>query len=224
MFTNQNSLKSIFESFQLLRIQHLVDETINNKAITSTLLNILNYDKIFKSIGRVKSILRGHEHSVDSLVLLPDATILSAEYNMLKFWNPDNYECIGSNEEEDTIIRSVIILPEWKLATCLFTGIKIRLAKDDYQYIKCINLEGCSDYLTLLLLKNGNLICSALKEISTNIMILDSNNDYMGIKDFPAHLQRTTQLINLSGNKFASASYENCIKLWDIDNDYKLLK
>jgi WD40 repeat protein len=31
-------------------------------------------------------------------------------------------------------------------------------------------------------------------------------------------------IVNLSGNKFASASYENCIKLWDVDNDYKFLK
>jgi WD40 repeat protein len=136
MLTNQNLLKSIFESLQLLRIQHLVNKTINNKAITSTLLNILNYDKIFKSIGRDKTILEGHKYSVDSLVLLPDGTILSAEYNMLKFWNPDTCKCIGSIEEKDTIIRSVIILPEWKLATCSPTGIKIRLAEDDYRVLE----------------------------------------------------------------------------------------
>jgi hypothetical protein len=55
MFTNENLLKSIFESFQLVKIQHLIDKTINNKSITSTLLNISNYDKIFKSMGRDKT-------------------------------------------------------------------------------------------------------------------------------------------------------------------------
>jgi hypothetical protein len=54
---------------------------------------------------------------------------------MLKFWNPDNCQCIATIEE-DMIISSVILLPEWKLATCLPTGIKIRLAKGDYQCVR----------------------------------------------------------------------------------------
>jgi WD40 repeat protein len=108
----------------------------------------------------------------------------------------------------------------------MFTfGIKIRLAKDDYQCIRNINLEGCSNYFTLLLLKNGNLLCSVCKGTSTNFMVLDSSNDYICIKDFQAHSNCRTQLVNLSGSKFASsASWEKSIKLWDIDNDYKLLK
>jgi WD40 repeat protein len=222
MLTNQNLLKLIFESLQPLRIQHLIEKTIN-KSITLTLLNILNYDKIFKLMGRNKIILEGHINYIESLILLPDGTMLSAEYEMLKFWNPDECECIGTIKE-DVYMRSVILLPEWKLGICLPTGIKIRLAKDNYQCIRMINLEGCSDYFTLLLLKNGNLICSVLKGTSTNFMVLDSSNDYICIKDFHTHSKWTAQLVNLSDSKFASASYENDIKLWDIDNDYKLLK
>jgi WD40 repeat protein len=54
-------------------------------------------------------------------------------------------------------------------------------------------------------------------------MVLDSINDYICIKDFQSHSKWTTQLVNLSDSKFASASLDS-IKLWDIDNDYKLLK
>jgi WD40 repeat protein len=223
MLTNQNLLKSIFESFQIARIQHLIDKTINNKSITSTLLNSLNYNKVFKSMGRNKTTLKGHKNSIESLILLPDGTMLSADYNILKFWNPDNCQCIGTIQD-DIDINSVILLPEWKLATCSRSGIKIRLAKDDYQCIRKIKLEGCSDYFTLLLLKNGNLLCSVLKDTSPSFIVLDSSNDYICIKDFQAHSKCTTQLANLSGNKFASASYENGIKLWDIDHDYKLSK
>jgi hypothetical protein len=129
-------------------------------------------------MGRSQTILEGKEYSVDSLALLPDGTILSAEYNMLKFWNPDNCECIGSIEE-DVVSESVILLPECKLAVCLSTGIKIRLAKYGYQCIRTIKLEGCINYGNLLLLKNGNLVCSVLKEIFVNIMALDSDNDYI---------------------------------------------
>jgi hypothetical protein len=152
MLTNENLLKSIFESFQLVSIQHLIDKTFNDKLITSRLLNILSYDKIFKSIGRGKTILKGHEDNVNSLALLQDGTILSAGLYMLKFWNPDNCQCIGTIKEEFGI-RSLILLPEWKLAICLPSGIKLRLTKDDYQCIRNINLEGCCDYFTLLLLK-----------------------------------------------------------------------
>jgi WD40 repeat protein len=220
MFTNQNLLKSIFESFQF---QHLIAKIINNKLITSKLLNILSYDKIFKSMGRDKTILTGHEDSITSLALLPDGTILSAGSRMLKFWNPVNGKCIGTIKE-DIGIRSVILLSEWKLAISSPSGIKIRLAKEDYHCIRNINLEGCSEYITLLLLKNGNLLCSVHKDLSTNFMVLDSSNDYICIKDFQAHSRWTTQLVNLSGSKFASASYEDSINLWDIDNDFNLLK
>jgi hypothetical protein len=40
-------------------------------------------------MGRDKTILEGHKH-IGSLALLPDGTILSADHNILKFWNPDN--------------------------------------------------------------------------------------------------------------------------------------
>jgi WD40 repeat protein len=115
----------------------------------------------------------------------------------------------------------VVLLPEWKLAVCLPSGIKIRLAKDDYQCIRNTNLEGCSDYFTLLLLKNGNLFCYVCKGTSRSCIMLDSIKDYICIKKFQAHSKWTTQLVNLSG-RFASASYDNSIKLWDIDNDYGL--
>jgi WD40 repeat protein len=175
-------------------------------------------------MGRDKTILEGHKNSIESLVLLPDGTMLSADYNILKFWNADDCQCIGTIEE-DVDINSVILLPEWKFATCSPSGIKIRLAKDDYQCIRNINLERCCDYFTLLLLKNGNLLCSVCKDDSNNLMVLDSSNDYICIKDFQAHSKCRTQLVNLSGSKFASsASWEKSIKLWDIDNDYKLLK
>jgi hypothetical protein len=82
-------------------------------------LNKSNYDKIFKSMGRDKTILEGHKNRIESLVLLPDGTMLSADYNILKFWNPDDCQCIGTVEEGvDVDINSVILLPEWKLATC----------------------------------------------------------------------------------------------------------
>jgi WD40 repeat protein len=223
MFANQNLLKSIFESFHLVSIQHLITKIIKNKLITSKLLNILSYDKIFKSMGRDKTILEGHEDSLKSLALLPDGTLLSADYSMLKFWNPVNGKCIGTVKEH-IIIRCVILLPEWKLAISLSSGIKIRLAKDEYQCIRNINLEGCYDYFTLLLLNNRNLLCCVYKNTSTNFMVLDSSNDYLCIKDFQAHSKLTTQLANLSVSKFASVSYQDSINLWDIDNDYKLLK
>jgi WD40 repeat protein len=186
MLTNQNLLKSIFESFQLVRIQYLINKTINSKLITSTLLNILNYDKVFKSMGRDKTILE-HRNPIECLVLLPNGTILAAEYEMLKFWNLDNGKCIGIIEE-DVYIRSITLLPEWKFAICLPSCIKIRLAKDDYQCIRYINLEWCSDYFTLLLLENGNVLCSVRKDLSTSFMVLDSAMITYALKSF-RHIQ-----------------------------------
>jgi hypothetical protein len=75
----------MFKSFQLFRVQHLIAKIAINRLITSILLNILNYDGIFKSMGRDKAILEGHKYSINSLLLLPVGTILSAEYNKLKF-------------------------------------------------------------------------------------------------------------------------------------------
>jgi WD40 repeat protein len=172
---------------------------------------------------RDKTTVEGLKDSVDSLALLPDGTILSAQYSVLNLWNLVNGKCIGTIKENE-VIRSVILLPEWKIAISSSSRIKVRLAKGNYQCIRNVKLEGCIDYFTLLLLKNGNLLCSVRKDLSINFMVLDSSNDYICIKDFQTRSKRRTQLVNLSDNKFASVSYKKSIKLWDIDNDYKLLK
>jgi hypothetical protein len=121
MLANEILLKSIFESFQLLRIQQLIDKIINNKLIASKLLNILRFKKIFKSMGRDKTTLEGPKHYVKNLVLLPDGTILSAGHYILKFWNPDNCQCIATIEENKAI-RSLITLPERKFEHVYLPG------------------------------------------------------------------------------------------------------
>jgi WD40 repeat protein len=95
---NENIIKLIFDNFNPLN--NLLEKT-TNKTITKIILSILNYNNMFKSIGKNQIILRGHNHWVRSLISLSENLILSASFDKtLRTWDINNYTCIATIVED----------------------------------------------------------------------------------------------------------------------------
>jgi WD40 repeat protein len=154
---------------------------------------------------------------------LPDDTIITAsDDKTMKLWNMNNFQCIKTIEGNSAFI-SVVLLPNNNLMSLLSNGINIWDINNGFKCIKTIYMKDYSRFCSLLLLTNRNIAFTAHSDLKMIycILVLDSANDYTCIKVLGE--QSRWLLVNISNNRFASASYYS-IKLWDINDDYKCLK
>jgi hypothetical protein len=117
---------------------------IKSKVLNKVLLNIIAYDKIFKSIGKVKHILK-QEHTTNwafSIAILSDDVIISdSTTGELKFWNIKNNTCIATINVVNAV-RSILMLPESQIAFCYSRYLEIKRVNNDFnfEHIKTIFL------------------------------------------------------------------------------------
>jgi WD40 repeat protein len=120
-----------------------------------------------------------------------------------------------------------VLLSNNIIVTCCGSLLEFR-RKDNLKCIKIKNI--CSETIItedLILLSNGNLACKAIIRDSISeyyyIMIFDCNNDYERIKTISLTYS-IFSLISLLDIGFASGFSDGSIKIWDMYDDYKLIK
>jgi WD40 repeat protein len=222
-FYNENIIKLIFTSLSLFSIKQLLDVT-HNQTITICILKTLNYDKIFRSIGRCKKVIEGHEASISSLQLLPNNTLASASWSgEIKLWDLSTYECIKSLGQKSSV-RLILHMPNGNIVTCSINGnIKVWDPIQDYECIKSIYIVGYTYFKRFIQLPDNNLLCSAYNDL-TYILVLDYSNNYNLIKPIPHNNEEASSFVYLFNNKFASGSSEGVIRLWDIEDNFNNCK
>jgi hypothetical protein len=86
---NQNLIKQIFSSFALYDLQTQFHE-LKNKISDNIRLEILSYNKIFKSIGRSKVIFTEVDNKILPPAILPCGNLLSASRDgTLRYWDKE---------------------------------------------------------------------------------------------------------------------------------------
>jgi WD40 repeat protein len=223
---NDNITKLIFDIFDPLNNQHILEKIIN-KTITKVILSILSYKKMFKSIGKNQIILRGHDNWVRLLISLSENLILSATVDKtLRIWDIDNYTCIVTIVE-DTYISSLLKLPDGNIAVACANSINIRNVNDTLKCIKSIFCEGYTKFNNLTLLTDSRIAFTAYKSDELNsIIISDINANYNIIKVVEAadddYIFRLTSRSNILAS---SLYYDFTIKIWNINenSDIKLI-
>jgi WD40 repeat protein len=221
-FENENIFKVIFQTFPFYKNKQM-SASIKNKHISKAILKILNYPDIYKSMGRRKQLLIGHNNCICSIALLPNGNIITAsDDRTLKIWNLETLSCIQTLEEV-ACVKSVIILPDNKLAYCTLNGyVFIRDTTNDNKIITTLNL-GSYEYLNnLLLLSNGHLACTGRRRNLFPVIILDYFTERIVMELTKSFDDWLLTLVNLTGNKFACSSMET-ITIWD-NKEYNCLK
>jgi WD40 repeat protein len=216
-FDNENILKLTFSNITLYSTKQLLKK-LKNKKITNTLLKIITWENIFKSMGQATTILKGHTNQINSLTSCGDNNIISASWDKtLKIWNANSNICIQTLEGSKSI-ESVIILPNDKIASCSINEIMIWDIKANF---KCIKILCCDNYRVfnnLLLLTNSTFAFSADYTVPC-IIIVDCDNKYCISKEL-TQCASVYSLINIFDNRFASASLDMIINIWS-NSDYK---
>jgi WD40 repeat protein len=224
---NENIVKLIFTNYFLFQTKQFTDK-INNKTLFHILLKMLDYNAIFKTIGKNKIMLKEHKDfvNVNYLVVLQNGNIVSAsDDKLIRIWDINTYTCIKTLSGHHSYVMSVIVLPNGNLASSCEDGrIKIWDASQDYECIKTVHLDEDNCFFgALLLLPNGNLACSAFYKNKHCIALWDIS-DYNCYKILYGHTTFISSLVNLSGNLFASGSHDATIRIWNTDEDYKCIR
>jgi WD40 repeat protein len=226
---NENILKLIFEGFRSTKVAQASNKILN-KTLSTTIFKIINYEKLFKLLGESTTILDDHKDWIFSLSLLEDNLISISADKTLKVWDINNLKCIRTVEDE-YYIKSAVIFSSYVI-TCIWTGkIKIWDSQNDFKCVQEISFTGYDCFTSLLLMRNGCLGLTANFKDDKNqnnkcILILNILDNYSLSKVLYGHTNYITCLVNLLGNKFASGSEDETIKIWDggDGNGYSCIK
>jgi WD40 repeat protein len=221
---NENILKLIFSGLSLSMFQFHFTHILNNTTICKLTLGLLNYHNIFKSMGKSKHVLGGHEDIIRSSALINDNLLVSvSDDGTLKVWDINKGECIKAVRDEECF-KSVITLPDGNtVITSSPINIKLWDVKNDFNCISIIKLENYGEYGNLLLLPNFNLACSVIHSHAC-VLILDREKDFNIIHTFEENYHLYS-FINLgSTNNFAySAGWAIQIKNYEKGEHVKTL-
>jgi WD40 repeat protein len=221
---NENILKLILSNFKLPKIKILNYET-KNWTISKTLLKLLSYEAIYKSLGNTGNTSFGKQEKFISLLPINnDGNIIAySEDYTLKNWDIKNNISKPLINCGEIYITSMLILPSNILLTCTISGLQLWDLKNECNLLKKIAFENRNFYNPILL-ANGNLAFSAMNNFSYLIIIDYSKDEDYIVKELNENTYPAFSLVNLSNNRFASGNCEGVIKIRDITDDYKCLK
>jgi WD40 repeat protein len=194
------------------------------------LLNSISYKSLFKSLGKTKFFLKAHNARIFSIAKLPDGNIVSASNDTtLKIWNVKTFQCIKTLRGHMRCVSSVLVLSDENIVSFSTNNeFKFWSIKDDFKCIKTLYLdsERYPSIYNLTCLINGNLACSTFEYDKDNysIIILDKSNGYKCLKELEDHTAFITSVVNLFGDLFASSSYDQTVRIWNVKEDYKCTK
>jgi WD40 repeat protein len=217
---NENILKLIFNSFSLLVNRQLFNK-IKSKVINSKIiLQILNYRKIFKSLGKSHVIISRQDDEYlkyQFLTELPNSNLAIGQNGHLKIFNLKTYSYIKTFNF-NSYLNSLYVLPDRRFVACFEDKIEIwgEFIEEEINLIKTIEFNKES-YRQPLLLSNGQLLCFATARKLPCMLIfnIDKHNDYRQI-----FVDWRSNATNLPNNKFVvKRSYG--FSIYDIDNDYQ---
>jgi WD40 repeat protein len=177
-FKNENLLQLILSNITLYETRSLF-HNMKNKTICKTILKLLNYEDIFKSMGKSKFAIIEQCKKETSLAVLPNGKIVSAEHT-IRLWDTYNNIVLKTLIVEDEVIF-ITALPDNTIVICLQNSI-VKIWKTEYLIITT-KLEEYKTFYDALLLPNGNIACIADNHnYDANILILDSKNNYKCLK------------------------------------------
>jgi WD40 repeat protein len=207
-FNNINIINLVFKSFLLSNIkQHF--QSIKNLSLSKLMLKLLNYKSIFKSLGSNKIEFGGFDNKAIFLIaLLQDGNIILALVdNTLNIWDTKSQKLIKTITAENTsILNSLLILPDNKIAAGLFEGqIVVYDAVDDYKLLKTIITKFYIQFMKLL--SNDKLACIGSENFTTFIKIYDLSDSYKLLKVIENQSCMTSSLIYMDNYLFAYGNY-----------------
>jgi WD40 repeat protein len=223
-FINENILKSVFITIPVNERKQTLSITFNT-IICKVLTRLITYDEIFKTLGKATTILNKDDtNPINAAALLPNGKILVAhDDGTFKFWDIKQRHCVYS--EIKLVVKLILLLPGEDILTLNKDLNKIQLwrldVNHDYKYMcyKNITSEYEERFSNILLLPNGNLVCSTLEGLHfLDTQVFDYTNNYISFKRLGGHRYIVKASVNLDGNKFATACVD--IRIRDINNDY----
>jgi WD40 repeat protein len=212
-FTNENIIKLTLANYPFATVSQTFDK-IFNKQICRIVLQILDNETFFGTIGDDYTILTGHTDWIPSLALINKNYLISASDDYkLKIWELKTNTCIKTLDEHTNYVSSAACLPNDIIASCSWDKtIKLWNAKEDYICIKTISLTNIIQRVFVL---KGSLACSTFYKNKFCIIIFDASNNYKICKIFKGHSDWITSLISLQSDYFATASRDETIKIWN---------
>jgi WD40 repeat protein len=231
---NQNILGLVLSSFNTREVQRMFEKAIDNKTLFEVTLKSINYENLFKSFGQSKIEFEGHSDNINNLALIPNGHIIStSDDTTLKIWKVSTSQCIKILEGHKCPVNSLLIQSNKTIISLSTQGeLKCWDVQDDFKCIKTLYLNNeYSLIYNLTCLVNGNLACSKYVLKNENyfdylVVIFDMSHDYKPMREFKAHYNWISAIISLSDSIFATSSYDETVKIWDInkDKDYKCIK
>jgi WD40 repeat protein len=196
-----NILSLIIESLASLDIKRVLEKN-TNKTLCITTLSLLTFERIFSSMGKSKTISKHF--------LNPEIGSLLIHLNALNIYST----------AARLDMKFAIFLNNTIISTVDGHKLTARNVKNDLSLT--IDLEEtCKiEIHNLTLISKERLAVAISNENQTTfIKVLDCSDNYKIVKVFGTHLCWVTCLINLSGGKFATSSYDSTIKIWSYDNN-----
>jgi hypothetical protein len=204
-FENENILRLIIKSL----LPHCMLKKTFNKLLQSIILSTLDYNEIYKRLGKSESILS--THNMPKVALLSNGNIATnSDENKLKVFNKDTYKC----QQIEEVIYTIAALPNCIIACSHQDRIKFLNAKEDYKCVMTILLnEGWASFRDLYVLPNNDIACTIFLNRPVSIVIYHSNNNYQSFKLLADPCEPYMSITGLSGNQCAILTYRNHIHI-----------
>jgi WD40 repeat protein len=210
---NENILKLIIISFSLKQLKYILDH-MNNRILRKILSENLDYDKLFKFLGNIKITLEETKDYMLPLSLLGDNNLTSALKNKSKLWKIKNNFQDNDTLKYDDTITSAIYHPDGNIISITWNGkVKVWDVKNNYNCIRSVSLGKYWGCKSLLLTNDNCLACTARLDKRYLILMIEPINKT--IKEITGHNDLISGLVNINSNKFASASWDSTIRVWD---------
>jgi WD40 repeat protein len=220
-FNNENLIKLIFYNFTLYDLQ-IQFHVLRNKIINNVRLDILNYDKIFKSMGSSKLIFSEvNQLLLSPPVILPNGNLLSASRDKtIRFWDMKRGLCIKAITAKCRICTLTVLQNGIILAYLYGRSFQIW---NDYGEgsTRIIENNDFNDFYQTLFLSNGDVACMSEQIGLNKLIILFLKDDYQSSRILDNHQGGFIDSFrNISNNLFYSL-HSGALKIYDISKDYR---